>query len=163
MKAPLMFPDRPFDPAREPPAHEAVLRQDLALDVLWNAMADGDAYLFDIARKAMLGSLEGDVATVSYRQEVLRDSLDHPDTMRALYDLAVQAIEGKRKSHWSFFGNHPSSTLHGAVDVMGLFVAVLKKLREMADAQAGAFHSRGLVALFAMLRAEFGDDYLARV
>jgi hypothetical protein len=163
MKAPLMFPDRLFDPGREPPAHEPVLRQDLALGVLWNAMADDDAYLFDIARRAMLGSLDGDVATVLYRQEVLRDSLGHPDIIRALYELAVQAIEGKRKSHWSFFGNYPSSTLHGAVDVMELFVAVLKKLRGIADAQAGAFRSRGLVALFAMLHEEFDDDYLARV
>jgi hypothetical protein len=156
-----MHPGRPFDPRREPPGHELVLRQDLELDVLWNAMADGDTYLFDIARKAMLGSPDNDVATVLYRQDVLQDCLGHPDTLRCLYDLAVQAIEGKRKSHWSFYGNYPSSTLHGAVDVMELLVAVLKKLREVADTQAVAFRSRGLTALFAMLREEFQDDYVA--
>lgn len=163
MKAWLMHPQQAFDPRREPPGHEAVLRQDLELDVLWNAMADEDTYLFDIARRAMLTSPDNDVATVSYRQEVLQDCLGHPDTVRTLYELAVQAIEGKRKSHWSFHGNYPSSTLHGAVDVMGLLVAVLKKLREVADTQAGSFRSRGLVALFTMLRAEFQDDYLARI
>ena len=158
-----MHPEQPFDPQRELPAHEPVLRQDLELDVLWNAMADDDAYLFDVGRKAMLGSLHVDVATVLYRQEVLRDGLDHPDVIRQLYDLAVQAIEGRRKTHWSFYGNYPSSTLHGAVDVMELFVAVLGKLREVADTQAGLFRSRGLAALCGMLREEFGDDYLATV
>ena len=163
MKAPLMHPERVFDLQREVPAHEPVLRQDLELDVLWNAMANDDAYLFDVARKAMLGSLHTDVASVLYRQEVLRDSLDHPEVVRHLYELAVQAMEGKKKSHWSFYGNHPSSTLHGAVDVMGLFVTILKKLRGVADTQAGPFRSQGFTKLFAMLREEFSDDYLATV
>ena len=163
MKAPLTHPEQPFDLQRELPTHEPVLRQDLELDVLWNAMADDDAYLFDVARKAMLGSLHTDVATVLYRQQVLRDSLDHPDVVRQLYELAVQALESKKKSHWSFYGNYPSSTLHGAVDVMGLFVAILKKLRGVADTQAGLFRSHGFSVLFAVLREEFGDDYLATV
>ena len=163
MKAPLMHPDHAFDLQRELVAHEPVLRQDLELDVLWNAMADDDSYLFDVARKAVLGGLHTHVKTVSYRQDVLRDSLDHPEVIRHLYDLAVQAIEAKKKSHWSFYGNYPSSTLHGAVDVMELFAAVLKKLREVADAQAGLFHSRGFTTLFVMLREEFGDDYLATI
>ena len=163
MKAPLMHPQQLFDLQRQLPIHEPVLRQDLELDVLWNAMADDDAYLFDVVRKAMLGSLSTDVATVLYRQEVLRDSLDHPEVVRQLYGLAVQALEGKKKSHWSFYGNYPSSTLHGAVDVMGLFVTVLKKLRDVADTQAGLFHSQGFTVLFAVLRDEFNDDYLATV
>lgn len=163
MKAPLMHPEQAFDLQRDLPAHEPVLRQDLELDVLWNAMAANDAYLFDVARKAMLGSLQTDVATVLFRQDVLRDSLDRPDVIRRLYELAVQAMEAKNKSHWSFYGNYPSSTLHGAIDVMGLFVAVLRKLREVADSQAGLFHSRGFTALFAMLREEFADDYLAAI
>ena len=163
MKAPLMHPEQLFDLQRELPTHEPALRQDLELDVLWNAMAGDDTYLFDVARKAMLGSLYTDVTTVLYRQDVLRDSLDHPEVVRQLYELAVQAMEGKKKSHWSFYGNYPSSTLHGAVDVMELFVAVLKKLRSVADTQAGLFRSRGFSALFAMLREEFGDGYLATV
>ena len=163
MKAPLMHPAHAFDLQRGLPAHEPVLRQDLELDVLWNGMADGDAYLADVARKAMLGSLQTDVATVLFRQDVLRDSLDHPDVIRHLYELAVQAIEGKEKSHWSFYGNYPSSTLHGAIDVMRLFVAALRQLRHVADTQADRFHSRGFTVLFAMLRKEFGDDYLAAI
>ena len=163
MKAPLMHPEQLFDLQRELPTHEPVLRQDLELDVLWNAMADDDAYLFDVARKVMLGSLYSDVATVLYRQEVLRDSLNHPEVVRQLYNLVVQAIEDKEKGHWSFYGNYPSSTLYGAVSVMKLFVVVLKKLRDVADTQANLCHSCGLTTLFFVLHEEFNDDYLATV
>ncbi|MEO7067263.1 MAG: hypothetical protein ABI114_10175 [Rhodanobacter sp.] len=163
MKALLMHPAQAFDLKRTLPSHEPVLRQDLELDVLWSAMADDDAYLFDVARRATLGGLHTHVATVLYRQDVLRDSLEHPDVIRHLYELAVRAIDGKQKSHWSFYGKYPSSTLHGAIDVMTLFVAILRRLREVADTQFNVFRSRGFTALFGMLREEFGDDYLATI
>jgi hypothetical protein len=72
MKAFLMYRDRDFDPqqilarrAREIrrdegpnleqllPWNEQALRQDLGLDILFNAMAAGDNFLFDVAKVAV--------------------------------------------------------------------------------------------------------------
>jgi len=163
MKALLMHPDRDFDVHGPLPAHESDLRQDLALDVLLGAMAGEDTFLFEVARKALLLSSGNDMETVVYRQDILRDALAHPDVLRQCYDLAVEAIEGRRKSHWGFVGNHPSSILYGAVSVLGIFMAVLEKLRALAIAHGADFKSRGLKALCAMLQSEFDDAYLARV
>ncbi|KZC22668.1 DNA mismatch repair protein MutS [Rhodanobacter sp. FW510-R12] len=163
MKALLMHPDRDFDVQGPMPEHESDLRQDLALDVLLDAMAAEDPFLFEVARKALLLSSGNDIDTVVYRQDIVRDALAHPDVLRQCYDLAVEAIEGKRKSHWGFAGHYPSSILYGAVCVLGIFMTVLEKLRELVVAHGASFESTGLKALCAMLQSEFDDAYLARV
>ena len=57
MKAFLMYQDRDIAPAREPTAAEQALTQDLELGTLWAAMAAGDDFLADMARRAVLSSL----------------------------------------------------------------------------------------------------------
>ncbi|MFS6701110.1 hypothetical protein, partial [Staphylococcus aureus] len=95
--------------------------------------------------------------------EILRDAIANPQVVRRCYGLAAEAIQGKRKSHWAFASNYPSSILHGAIDILTMFVDILRKLRGEADVQAGRFESRGFRSLFAMLQAEFTDAYLAQV
>ena len=55
MKVFLMYRDRDFDLQR-PAARriEQALTQDLELNTLFNAMAQGDDFLFDVAKKAVL-------------------------------------------------------------------------------------------------------------
>src|SRR5262249_1714575 len=84
MKAFLMYSDRDFDPQRilahrakeirreqGPnlerllPWNEQALRQDLGLDILFNAMAAGDDFLFEVAKVAVLSSVT-DVDTIRY-------------------------------------------------------------------------------------------------
>lgn len=163
MRVRLTHPDHDIDLQRALPAHESDLRADLALDVLLRAMADDDAYLFELARKVLLLSPANDTLTIGYRQEVVRDALAHADVIRQCYALSVEAIEGKRKGHWSFAGNYPSSILYGARGVVGLFMDILEKLRDLTVAHAGDFKSRGMQALCHMLRSDFDADYLARV
>ncbi len=91
MKAFLMYRDRGFDPKEAPPPGFADLIRDLELEVLAGAMAAGDPFLLEVARRAMLSMLT-DVPAVSYRQDILRDCLANAATVRRLYDLAVEAI-----------------------------------------------------------------------
>ncbi|MEW9570395.1 hypothetical protein ABQJ54_01380 [Rhodanobacter sp. Si-c] len=126
-------------------------------------MAGEDAFLFEVVRRALLSGPSNDIDTIVYRQEVVRDALAHTDVLRQCYELAVEATEVKRKSHWSFVGNYPTSTLYGAVHVLGALVDVLEKLRELVVAHGRSFESRGMKALCSMLRSGFDADYLARV
>jgi hypothetical protein len=41
-------------------------------------------------------------------------------------DEARDAIEGERKDSWSFFARYPSAVLYRAVDVLQMFIGVLK-------------------------------------
>lgn len=158
-----MHPDRDFDELATPPRHALALRQDLALDTLVTAMADGDELVSKVAGKALLIAPGNDIETIQYRQQIIADVLKHPETIREIYGLAVDALEQKRKNYWSFLGRHPSSTLRGANEVLRIFIGVLEKLKSIADAQGQRFASPGLSKLFATLRSEFGEAYVSQV
>ena len=107
MKAFLMYRDRDFDPqqlllrrerefgprnARSQPYdlqqllpwNEEALRQDLGLDILFNAMALGDNFLFEVAKVALLSSVT-DRETILYRQHVFSDCLKNAQIVREIY------------------------------------------------------------------------------
>ena len=162
MKAFLMYRDRDFDLEQEPPPGAQDLLQDLELEVLFKAMAGGDPFLLDVARTAV-PSILTDVPAVLYRQDILRDCISNAAIVRNLYSLAVETIERERKNYWGVHSRNPGYLLHRSVEVLSMFVEVLRKLRQMADAHAGRFESEGFTTLFAMLRKELGDEYLATI
>lgn len=144
------------------PWNELALRQDLGVDVVCNAMAAGDRFLFEVAQVAILSSLT-DLDVIHYRQHILADSLNNAAIVRDIYQIAIDAMEGERKNYWSFFSRYPAGILHRAVDVLQMFVGMLKRLRNIAEQQAGHFESEGFSRLFAMLTAELTDEYFAAV
>jgi DNA mismatch repair ATPase MutS len=185
MKALLMHGDRDFDPSlllmrrerelrhsrnAEPgldlrtilPWNAEALRQDLGLDVLLNAMSAGDRFLFEVAQVSLLCSLN-ELPAVRYRQHVLADSLRNAPVVRAMYGIAVEAIEGEKRNYWSSFGRYPAGTLHRAVDILQSFVAALKKLKNIAVRHSHRFESSGYSRLLTMLKAELSDDYFDEI
>jgi DNA mismatch repair ATPase MutS len=163
MKAFLMYVDRDFDLERQSPWNDQSLIQDLELMVLFNAMAQEDGLLFDVAKAAVFTGLSMNVAEIQYRQDILKDCLRNPLVVRQLYDLSIRAIETPRRITWGILGMYPDSILTRSIDVLGLLVTVLKELRSVAIAQADRFDSAGFKNLFAMLRRELTDDYFAQI
>jgi DNA mismatch repair ATPase MutS len=161
VKAFLMYRDQDFDLRRELPANEAALTQDLELDTLLNAMALGDQFLFDVAKKALLLGLQ-DLEAIVYRQQVLLDCLAQPAIIRQLYDVAVEAIQSEKKI-WSMFMSSPGSILYSSAQVLELLVVSLKRVRTIADEHAGSFQSDGFLQLFATLAKELDDEYILTV
>jgi DNA mismatch repair ATPase MutS len=138
------------------------LTQDLELNTLWNAMAGEDDFLFETAKRGVLSGLASPDAIV-YRQRVLNDCLDQRGTVRQIYALAVEALEGERKVGPFWVGASPDSILHRSVAVLKLYVDIVKQLRQIAEEQAESFHSEGFTRLFVMLREELADSYLVTV
>ena len=161
MKVFLMYRGQDFDLEQQLPPNEAALTQDLELNTLFNAMALGDKFLYDVARMGLLTSL-ADPDAIRYRQQVLADCLDQSAVVRQIYDLTVEAIEAQRKI-WGFWAKSPDSILHHSIQVLELLTKHLKKLRKIADDVAGRFHSEGFVRLFAMLAHELDDDYFETI
>ncbi len=155
-----MYKDGDFDLGRPLPWNAAALKQDLELNTLFNVMALGDRFLFDVAQRAVLAS-ECDLETIRYRQDILRDCLKNAGIVSDIYAIAVEADEGHRKLYWA--GRHPGSILWGAVDLLQFLVGVLKKLRRIADSHAAAFESEGFSTLFAVLTRELSDEYFVTV
>jgi DNA mismatch repair ATPase MutS len=164
MKAYLMYRERDFDLERELPWNGQALTQDLELETLFNAMAHGDPFLFDVARKAILGGLNDDPDTIGYRQGILKDCLKNSSVVRDVYQIPLEAIEGKKKRwFYGFSSSYPGATLSGAMELMEMFVDLLKKLRNIADRHADRFESQGFTRFFAMVRKELEDDYFAEM
>jgi hypothetical protein len=156
----LLFADREFDPAGPLPANTADLTLDLALDALLAAMAGGDRFLVDTARRVLLTPL-GDAPAVRYRQNVLADCIRNPAAVREMYAIAQEAVDRERHE-WLFVVDRPESVLNRSLSVLGIFVGLLRRLREIGES-GQSFESEGFRNLFRALSEELGDDYLAGV
>jgi len=159
MKAYLMYKNHDFDIEQELPKNEAELIQDLELNTLFNAMANNDKFLFDVAKKAILTGLKNDIDTILYRQEILKDCLNNPLVIKEIYDLAVEAIEREKKVYFGFLSRYPDVILSRSIEVLQLFLEMLKKLREIALENLNKFQSDGFKTFFNMLKQELSDDY----
>ncbi|HVW18772.1 MAG TPA: hypothetical protein VHB30_11040 [Solirubrobacteraceae bacterium] len=144
-----------------PPVEDALAR-DLELDTLWQAMAAGDEFVYETAKRVVLSSLhDGD--EIAYRQAVLRDCLENRDVVRRLYELSVQALTSERSTISLWRGAGPDVVLRRSVQVLRLYMDVLRQLRDVADEQAGGFRSAGFERFFRMLRDELSDEYVQTV
>jgi len=183
VKVLLMYPDRDFDPEEKFPPDdrpvrqryggakkfnfppiEAALVQDLELNTLFESMAQGDEFLYDVAVPAVLSSLDvPDIIT--YRQEILRDCLNHPNIVRQIYHIPIEFLKRKRKQLWSIWSRHssPGAILSSARGILEMSVDLLRQLKRMADEHAEKFESPGFSRFFAMIQQKLDDDYLAVV
>jgi hypothetical protein len=149
-------------PEERGPGKYDSLTQDLELETLWNAMSGGDEFLYETAKRTVLSGLE-DPAEIRYRQAVLQDCLAHPNVVRRLYELALEALASERAVGSFWRGAKPDWILSRSVRLLWLFAAILRRLRAIADEHGGSFHSDGFGRFFAMVRQELADDYLEAV
>jgi DNA mismatch repair ATPase MutS len=163
MKAFLLYKDQDFDLQRKLPSHEQALTQDLELNTLFNAMALGDKFLFEVTQKVILSGLDNDLDTILYRQNILKDCLKNAAIVREIYAIAVEAIASEKKVYFGFFSKSPYLILHRAIQVLQMFVGMLKKLKHIAAEHADKFESEGFTAFFAMLNKELSDEYFASI
>ena len=158
MRALLLHPALDFElEARLPPLHEALV-EDLGLDDVFRAMADGDRYLHEVARTVVLAGL-CDPDAILHRQRILAECIERPHVARRLYDLAVAAIEGERTA-WRVYTRNPDLALSAAIRTLALLLPILQELRRLADAEAERSTSDGFRHLFETLRRELDDAYL---
>ena len=166
MKAHLMYRDRDLgpvlDPGPEPTAVTQALTQDLELSRVWAAMAAGDDFLADLAQRVLLASLTSP-EEITYRQQILADAVAQPAVVRQVYDIAVAAITGERKTFFGLMSKSPESRLYRAAKVLEMFSGMLKQLRSVADEHQARFQSEGFRQFFAMITKELDDAYLQTV
>jgi len=162
MKAFLMYRDRDFRLTDAPISTTTDLVQDLELETLLRAMANGDSFLLDVAKASILTSLDS-VGAIVYRQHILTDCLEHPSIIREMYDMAVDATERERKVWGWMSARYPDGTLHRAIEVLGMFSELLRNLRRIAEDNGGQFRSEGFRRLFEMVTTELAEEYMQTV
>lgn len=161
MKVYLLYEDQDFNfDASLPPNHEDLI-QDLEINTLFQAMAGGDQFLFNVATKVLLASSD-QPDVIRYRQRILADCLSEPTIIREMYAIAGDALEDRRKL-WGYHSPYPAAILPGAVNHLEQAFIRLKQLRAIADEHLKRFHSDGLTTLFRQLQQELDDEYLQTV
>jgi hypothetical protein len=157
-----MYKDRDFDLKQALPPNAAELTQDLELNTLFCAMAAGDAFLLEVAKKALLTSLVEPEA-ILYRQQILADCLERSENVREIYAIAVEAIENEKKEWRWVLSKYPDGVLRRSLGVLQLFVGLLRRLRRMTDEHGAGFRSEGFTRFFSMLACDLDDGYLCVV
>jgi DNA mismatch repair ATPase MutS len=145
------------------PWNAKALIQDFALDILLNAMAGGDNFLFEVAKVSLLSSIT-EIDTILYRQNILLDCMMNETIIREIYQLSIETIEKEKENFgWGFFNRSPSSILHQALGKLEMFAEMLRKLRNIAELSRKNFNSEGFKRFFDMLLRELDDEYLANI
>lgn len=158
MKAFLLYRDQDVDLQQKFPPGAQALIQDLELPTLFNAMAHGDKFLFEVVKHVTLSSLT-DLDAIHYRQHILQDCLKNVAVIREMYAIAFSAIEGEKKNYLGYLSRYPDMLLRRSMEVLEMFVGMLKKLKALADEQAANFESEGFTTFFAMLNRELSEDF----
>lgn len=162
MRAFLLYCDRDFETEWRLPSNSADVSHDLGLDTLCATMGRGDNFLTEVARRVLLSSLI-EPSAIIYRQRILHDCMQEPETVRKIYALAVEAITGEKKIWRIGSSRSPRVILNRSVQVLQLFIEILTRLCQLVDGHASGFSSEGFSAFFAALTAELSDEYFATV
>ncbi len=140
------------------------LTRDLELDTLFSAMARQDDFVHEVVRKVMLGDVQADLDTLEYRQDILDDCLDHPDVIRQIYDIAVEAMEKKNQHYLGAISkDHPDSVLRWSIESLEALLDSIRRLRGVAESNTQGFSAEGWRVFFTMIREQLDDEYVARV
>ena len=155
-----MHPDRDFDARSPSPEDLAENFQDLALEVLLNVAARRDRYLFAVMSAAFAGAWANDVATIRYRQDILRDCLAAPSIVRRLYAIASEPFSRERSWNFNLYKQSASAMVASGVRTLQNCLDVLGRVRDTCSANRGRFSSKGFGQLVDTLERDLDDDYL---
>jgi hypothetical protein len=166
MRPGLLHPQDDVALDASPPLEGRALEADLALATIVGAMAQGNHAITVAANRLLLDPLT-DVATIAYRQAVLRDCLAHPDVPRALFALASATLERRSKVYWGLV-RRPDAMVHHGIELLHLYGRAFRDLRRVADTHHGRFEgdgprAPGFGAFLARLRRDLDDAFLAEI
>ncbi|MGN6446102.1 MutS-related protein [Amnibacterium sp.] len=157
----LLAADRDLDLDATVPPGVADTERDLELPRLWDAMADGDDFLRDVARAVVLHPL-GSAQEVGYRQDALADCLRAPEQVAELYDFALRAqLAGRDDLLFGLGRTSPDALLRRSVRILQKLLPLLAELRQWTQANATTFPSAAFQRFFRGLAADLPDEYLA--
>jgi hypothetical protein len=139
---------------------QELVDEDLELRRVYKAMAGGDEFLLETAKKIVpLAITDPDV--IVYRQQVLADCLANRAAAQQMYDIAVDGVQVRRKVFLGgLMSRDPQAILRRSVRILELLVTNLRQLRALCDEQGNSFSSRGFRQLLDMIGVQIYDEYL---
>jgi len=149
---------------RQPLVNDLI--QDLNLDHIFKAMAQGDDYIYRVASDVIMNSLT-DIGTISYRQEILNDCMARANEAKRLYSLATDAVNEtnryKENTKPSYARVVSATTrLASSAKLLELTVSHLEILMKYASEVRNRFTSEGMVRFFKTIEEKITGNFLDR-
>ncbi|MCS3915325.1 hypothetical protein M2349_000466 [Caldanaerobacter subterraneus subsp. tengcongensis MB4] len=119
-----------------------------------------DAFIYDIVKKVLL-SYENDLSTILYRQDILKDCINNKPIVERIYNLAIDAIETKKKSWLGIFSTNVFSLLSSSVSLLRMFLKFLRELRSISDEHYEKFDSIGFKKFFSAIKEELTEEFFS--
>lgn len=166
MKPFLLF-EQYEDKPREKGLNRDDIIEDLNLNYLFKAMAQGDKYLYDTAKCIVLDSIT-DINNITYRQDVLKDCINNKYMIKELYNIASDAINEAEYYVQYTKPNYARMTsisvkVFNAVGLLELLAEKLKNIRSAIDLTKYKFQSKGMNKFCDQLKDFFTDEFFQRV
>lgn len=159
MKPRLLWPDNDLVLRDNAKAEAPAAWEDLDLDLILTSISKGDPALTAIIA-TVFASPATDPEIIRSRQQVLADVTANLVAARELHDVALDAMDARRRSTSGFYGVYPSSILHGSVNVLRDLLAALRSTRSVVDRWAGTATAPRTRRWLAEIKENLGDDYL---
>lgn len=149
---------------QSPAPHAEDLVLDLGLEPVISACAEGDPVVRDVMRATLLHPLTS-ASDIHFRQDVMRDFMEHPALLRSLHDITTRSLGAEREARKHIWGltDRPESRLHSSVELLSLLLDFLRELRKVADSNTTLVGSAGVSAFLAATSADLSDEYLEQV
>jgi len=164
---PFLLSERYEDNQQRKIPNENELIEDLNLQIIFNAMAQEDTFLFNTARSAVLNSLT-DIDTIIYRQNVLKDCLNNRSVIKKIYNTAATTLE-EAAYYKQYTQPHYAKVISSTVKVMnsvGLLEILVAKLEELCSLTRQAekkFQSKGMDIFSNQQATYLTDEFFVRV
>ena len=142
--------DLGFEVGAERSEHQRDLVADLGLDLVLDAMAEGDDHVRAVCSSLLLHGLD-DAEAVARRQGVVADALAHPAAVAAMYAAIGSGLETARRSAAGLYRESPEPVVRRSVERLRVHLDVLRRLRGQARRLHGAVRSDPWQALVEQL------------
>ena len=162
MKVLLMFQDQDFKSNKKFSSNANLLIQDLELNTIFSAMSRNDEFLNNIVKQVILTQTVS-LKTIFYRQEIVKDCLEYPDVIKEMYQIPIEALKTKQKQWMGIYSHHPTGILSESLQLLNMFLSLLKRLRKISDKNCSNFKSAGFQRFFTMIQQEMDDNYITTV
>ncbi|HKL80523.1 MAG TPA: hypothetical protein VJ888_08820 [Mobilitalea sp.] len=141
--------------------------KDLNLDILFKFMARNDKYIYNTVRSVMLAPLT-DKATVLYRQAILSDCIQNYNSFSQIYEMTCRTIEETerftksiKKSSSAMISN--SVNILHSLELLGILVDNLEKLKEFTDTVERSFTSPGMQLFYENLISDYNYEFVLKI
>lgn len=143
------------------------LIKDLNLHEIFNAMSQGNSFLYKTAKEVMM-EVVIDVETIAYRQDILKDCIRRKSVIQEFFSIASAALkEGayyKEYTQASFSRIIPVSVrLYNSVCLLEVLVRKLEGLRTVIKAVRDCVKSKGLIDFCNRFEELLSKEFFSRV